>query len=661
MNQKLSLISIAFVTALIAGTSSSTTNAAESSVSQAPLIPIDQFLKRDSFGTIKISPTGEYFAATVPLEDRTSLVILRRSDLQKIGNVTFESKVHVIDFNWVNPKRILFSIGQSGGDLAAPQPTGEIYGVDFDGKNQDGALVGIRARASTNVIANKGTKFVGASLLDTMRAVDDEVLIAVGGPEGSFGQADKMNVNTGARKIAVRAPVLRAGYAVDNNSVIRFAAGAGSDNKVRTYYRTGENAKWQQINDELQTETIVQPIGFSTDNSTAYLDVEEKEGPNAIYSFDPKTQQKKLLYKDDFVNAAYPLRNPLNGGVYGFVLEDGKYRVEYLDKADPFGKTLRSIQANFSDEFVSPTSYTADGKLGVYVVESDKFIGDFYLFDSEKKQFTWLASRGSWLKPETMAERRPIIFTSRDGTQIEGIVTFPKGKSEKNLPLVVHPHGGPIGPYDSWGYDGQSQILANRGYAVLQLNFRGSGNYGRKFMRAGYKQWGEGMINDITDATKSLINQGTVDAKRICIFGSSYGGYASLMSVAKEPDLYRCAIGNVGVYDLKMLYGRGDVQERKSGENYLKEAVGEVDLDTVSPNKLASRIKAPVLLMAGREDARAPWQHSEVMHKALVAAGKTSELKIYEKEGHGNYLPENRLDYQNRIVNFLDKHIGPAR
>lgn len=200
--------------------------------------------------------------------------------------------------------------------------------------------------------------------------------------------------------------------------------------------------------------------------------------------------------------------------------------------------------------------------------------------------------------------------------------------------------------------------MASRGYAVLQVNFRGSGGYGHAFQRAGFKQWGGAMQDDLTDATRWAIQQGITDPKRICIYGGSYGGYASLMGVAKEPDLYRCAVGYVGVYDMPMMYGRGDIQHWQSGTNYLEDTLGRDNLEVISPTRLASKIKVPVFLAAGGEDKRAPIEHSEKMEKALRDAGVPVETLYFDTEGHGFYTEEHNREYYTRLLAFLDKHIG---
>jgi dipeptidyl aminopeptidase/acylaminoacyl peptidase len=621
-------------------------------------LPLSDFLKRDAFGTMKISPTGEYIAATVPLSDRTSLIILRRSDLTPTGHVTLPTKTHVVDFNWVNDKRILFSIGEKQGALDTPRPTGEIYAVNADGTGQGNALVGFRSGDGNKAThTHQQSRAIAATLIDTLRHNDNEVLVAVR-DFTSFGEVDTMNVLTGRLSTVAKAPVRNAEFLDDPTGAVRFAWGEGNDRRVKTYFRADADSKWELINDEAQTERQVTPVGFSADAKTAYLQIEETDAPDGIYAFDTATRKREILYRDDNTSPSTFLRSPEDGSVYAAVYQDGKPRVEYLDPDNPYAKRLRSMQASFKDEMVIPTSYTKDGAVALYVVYSDRIPGDYYLFDRASNRASYIASNANWFKPEMLSEMRPITLKARDGMPLEGFLTIPRGSNGKNLPLVINPHGGPFGPYDVWGYNFEVQLLASRGYAVLQLNYRGSGNYGRAFQHAGYKQWGGTMQDDLTDATRWAIAQGIADAHRICIYGASYGGYAALMGVAKEPSLYRCAIGYVGVYDMPTMYHQGDIQESKAGENFLKEALGEDNLDAISPTHLASRITAPVMMAAGREDVRAPPRHTELMRDALLHAGKQVDAKIYDGQGHGFYLEADRTDLYTRMLAFLDRNIG---
>jgi dipeptidyl aminopeptidase/acylaminoacyl peptidase len=258
-----------------------------------------------------------------------------------------------------------------------------------------------------------------------------------------------------------------------------------------------------------------------------------------------------------------------------------------------------------------------------------------------------------------VAEVKPVSFKARDGLDIQGYLTVPVGSEARNSPLIVYIHGGPYNINDTWGFDQDAQILAAHGYAVLQVNYRGSGNHGRAFVQAGRREWGGKMQDDITDATKWAIQQGIADPTRICLFGASYGGYASLMGVAKEPALYRCAAGYVGVYDLPTMHSDGDIRDSGSGKTYINEWIGpKQDVASVSPTRLADRIKVPVFLAAGGEDERAPIQHTEVMEKALRKAGVPVEAVYYPTEGHGFYKLENEREFYGKLLSFFHRHLG---
>jgi dipeptidyl aminopeptidase/acylaminoacyl peptidase len=239
-----------------------------------------------------------------------------------------------------------------------------------------------------------------------------------------------------------------------------------------------------------------------------------------------------------------------------------------------------------------------------------------------------------------------------------GYVTTPRGAG-KNLPMVVLPHGGPFGISDEWAFDPEIQMLASAGYAVLQVNFRGSGGHGRAYRHAGVRQWGRSMQDDVTDATRWAISEGIADGRRICIYGASYGGYAALMGSAKEPDLYRCAVGYVGVYDVPMWIGKGGWAD--SANAYLDGWVGKPsELVSVSPVHLARQIRIPVLLVAGGQDERVPIEQSEAMEKALRAAGVPVDTLYIRTEGHGFFVDEHRKQFYERLLAFLDANIGTA-
>jgi len=253
-------------------------------------------------------------------------------------------------------------------------------------------------------------------------------------------------------------------------------------------------------------------------------------------------------------------------------------------------------------------------------------------------------------------------FRTSDGMELEAILTIPKGVTQSNLPMVLLPHGGPIGVQDDWYFDNDAQFLASRGYLVLQVNYRGSGGRGENFQEAGYLKWGTRIQQDLIDGVKWAIAENYADPKRVCVYGGSFGGYSAMMTTIRAPGMFKCAVGYAGIYDLKMMYKKGDIREDKSGRSYLNTVIGknDADLDANSPTRLADKIDVPVLLIHGEDDKRAPFAQAKAMRAALDAAHKPYEWLSKPGEGHGFYDEKNNIEFYNRLQAFLEKNIGPG-
>lgn len=620
---------------------------------------IEDFIRKQKFEDIKISPTGEYYAASVRVERKTALAILRRSDNKVMASMSIPGdRTHVDDFWWVNADRVLLSTAEKIGALEAPQPTGELYAVNVDG-GKGGILVGqsFRGEGPGTRIQPRKVEHVAAFLVDDLPGNDKDVIISVSPfTADPFTRIEKMDVYTGRRMPITQAPVRNAEFFTDNAGKVRFASGEDIDLSKRLYYREPDGNEWKLVSDTGQSGIAQYPLGFSADDKIVYLQIEQEQGPDAIVAWDIAADKKTEVFRDDNTD---PTPIYVEGKLYGVRLMDGLPRTHFFDPQSAVAKLYRKLEKAFDGQRVEITSMTADGKTALVLVNGDRNPGDFFIFDSTNNKADRLLGRKEWLDPRQVAEVNPVSFKSRDGLDIHGYLTVPVGGEAKNAPLIVYIHGGPFGIYDAWGFDQDTQILAAHGYAVLQVNFRGSGNHGRAFYLAGKRQWGGKMQDDITDATRWAIQQGIADPKRICLYGASYGGYASLMGVAKEPDLYRCAAGYVGVYDLPTMHADGDIRDRASGRTYLNEWIGpKEDIASVSPTRLASRIKVPVFLAAGGEDERAPIQHTEMMEKALRNAGVPVEAVYYPTEGHGFYKLENEREFYFKLLSFFQKHLA---
>lgn len=634
--------------------------AAPASFAQAPKPhEVEDFIRKPKFNDIKISPTGEYYAATVAVERKTILVVLRRSDNKPTAQVHIPGdRTHVAGFWWVSDKRIVVSAAEKIGEQEEPRLTGDLYAVNADGGKGE-LLVGQTLQVDTmgTNIRGKRQEDVAAFLLDDLPADDKNVLIKViPFTADPYTRVERMDTFSGRRVAVTRAPVRNASFLTDNAGVVRFAWGQKTDLVVETYYRAGEGDEWKLVSTSDVDGLAEYPLGFAPDNKTVYMQVQHKEGPDSVVAWNIDANERKEVLRDDDTDP-YPVA--VNNVLHGVGLMDGLPRKVFFDEQSDIALLQRKLEKAFPGQAVTITSATSDGKLVMVKVWSDTNPGDLYVFDTVANKADYLDSLSNWIDPAALARVKPISFKARDGLDIHGYLTSPAGKEAQNAPLVVLVHGGPFGVSDVWGFDREAQLLAAHGYAVLQVNFRGSGNHGYAFLHAGRREWGGKMQDDITDATKWAIQQGIADPDRICIYGASYGGYASLMGVAKEPELYRCAAGYVGLYDLPTLHTDGDIRESRRGKNEITEWHGSREqLAAVSPNRLASRIKVPVFLAAGGQDRRTPMKHTEMMEKALRAANVPVEAIYYPTEGHGFYKTENEREYYGKLLAFFQRHLG---
>jgi len=313
-------------------------------------------------------------------------------------------------------------------------------------------------------------------------------------------------------------------------------------------------------------------------------------------------------------------------------------------------------------EVVITSTNKAENKFVVRTY-SDRSLGAYYFYDKTTDKLDKITEVSAWLKEEDLAEMKPIKYKSRDGLTINGYLTLPKGIDHKNLPVIVNPHGGPWAR-DAWTFNPEVQFLANRGYAVLQMNFRGSTGYGRAFWEASFKEWGLKMQDDVTDGVQWLIDQGIADSSRIAIYGGSYGGYCTLAGVTFTPDLYACAIDYVGVSNL-FTFMETIPPYWELFLKMLHEMVGDpaneednARMKATSPVFHVDKIKAPILIAQGAKDPRVNQDESDQMVAALKERGVAVEYLLKENEGHGFQNQENRFEFYGKMEDFLEKHMS---
>jgi acetyl esterase/lipase len=633
----------------------------DTEATRVPELPVDEFFRHSEFDDIKISPTGEYLAASVKLAaDTGALVVLRRETLERTGVFRLAGRSFVSDFRWVGPERLLFGVAESQGSKTNPGLTGEIYGMDADGRNQK-LLIGPRAETRSGRFE---VGFLNATLPDD----DDHVLVSVrgiGAGRGTdFPRLERMNVRTGSRSLIARAPIANASFLADQAGKARLSWGADENNRQKVYYREAGGGEWRVIHEQGSTDGPTwTPRFVYPDGASALIEMGQASGPNGLFRYRFADGETTLVARDTTVDpwfVAYALDRSAPVAV---AFMDGGPKLTLLDRESPLVKGWASVLRGVEGTFSVPTSWTDDGNLVVFRVFSDRNPGEFHLLDRGSMKLTYLMSSRRWIKPEQMATMEPVSFKARDGLTIHGYLTIPPNSDGRGMPLVLNPHGGPIGPFDTWGWNPETQLFANRGYATLQVNFRGSGNYGEAFTRAGLQQWGDGMIDDMTDAVRWAIAEGIADPERICIYGASYGGYAAAMAPIREPNLYRCAVGYVGVYDMPFMFASGDIPDLRGGRNFLREwlGTGAEFLTRISPvHRAAAELKVPMFIVTGNEDERAPPEHSQRLRRVLTEAGRPPQWMERDFEGHGFFKLENNRALYTEMLAFFDAHIGAS-
>lgn len=632
-------------------------------------IPVIDFFKRYEVRSMQISPDGKHVAFTFEKGDELPLAVMNLATKKITASFEFGEQQQVRWFRWVKDERVLMAVGKVTGNLDTNYYRPQYwYTANADGSD--------RRRVHD-------AQTSGYRVIDDLPNDPKNILIGKYHWSDETGvKAHLLNVYNGRIDyIADQPKPSEKGYmswlGTDTNGAIRAGfewVDAETENYDDNYgiIHLKHGDEWRKLTvPSVRERPEINPIGFSEDNTKVYFlsnhDMESGDR-SGLFQYDFGTGKFSLVYRHQDVD--------LQGGIYGHRqnligvnLMPGAWEKQYvnLDATDTL--FLKSLDKAFPGQYVSVTSYTTNGALALVRVFSDRNPGEFYLFDVKKMSAKFLAAALPHIRAKDMQPMEAISFAARDGLKIHGQLTRAKGANGPS-PMVLVIHGGPYQVQDYWGFDPEVQLLASRGYAVLQVNYRGSAGYGDDFYRKGRMEWGHKMQDDVTDATLWAVEQGIADRERLCIYGGSYGGYAALQGVIREPDLYKCAIGFVGVYD--MVWKRdgdgsdgdgGDRDQRRDMENWFNAHIGDdrEALRKISPVHNVDKIKAELFIVHGEDDVRVPVGHAYRLRDALEKIGKKYEWLIVEGEGHGFIEPKNNELMFNQVLAFLDKHIGKAK
>ena len=598
-------------------------------------VPISAFLDQVQVGAVVISPTAEYIAVTLRSEDKARFRVMTYPAWEVKYDLFLGERKNICNVTWVQDELVLVSLGRKVARLDANACTGELRSIDI----QTGKI---------NLLPS-------GSVITTLPDDPEHVLITVGA--GRFTQVNRLNVRNGQTQRIARSANPGGSFIPNAQGDVVFTIGIGDQYQTHIHYRQKRERwrllasfpfgaqRWRPAWQGLRPGTF-----FTWDNrgdfSTGGFGLYDvSSGEHTMIIRHPKADIHSVVV--DFNRRPYAVR-----------FHHHYPTVQYLDRKHPLAQQHMGVSKAYPDDFVDFTSFPRDHSKAVALVNGDRKPGEFVLVDFKSKRVEPLVVRKPSLPREELSPMQPVEVQTRDGATIFGYVTS-HPKAETPGPMVVLVHGGPHAR-DYWGFDGRVQLLANRGFHVLQVNFRGSTGYGEAYEQAGYGQWGRRMQDDVTDATRWAIQTKIADPDRVCIMGLSYGAYAALMGVAREPDLYRCAIGGAGVYDLTLMEKRGDIRRSRAGIYIIRRMVGDdpEQLQARSPSHQAHRIRAAVMLYHGGRDLRTPLAHGHAMRDALERAGNPAEWLFESAQGHGFRGNTGAAELYERILAFLNKHIG---
>ncbi|MEC2076192.1 S9 family peptidase [Metabacillus fastidiosus] len=599
-------------------------------------ISVEDFMKNSGSADYQLSPDGNYIAYASPWESRSNVFVQKMNDKDKEPvRVTSSKDRDIAAFLWKDDQ-ILY-IKDNGGD-----ENFHLYSASFNGHEE------------RDLTPYSGVR---VEILNTLPGVKDEILIGMNKENATVFDVYKLNIRTGKTTHVAKNPGNIAGWVADTNGKIRIAI--ESDGVESTVlYRETEEEEFKPFIKGKPGETVA-PLGFSKDNKSIYAVSNKDRDKIEFVKYDLKGKEEVLFSNPnvDIMSAGYDAEK--DKLLYGIYMTD-KIRYEFFD--EEFEKTFRHIQNKLkvSESEFDIVDYNKEKTSFIVIVSSDKIRGNYYYYDLKTDKLTELTNLSPWLDSENLADMHPISYKSRDGLTIHGYLTLPKNKKPENLPLIVNPHGGPW-VRDGWGFNSEVQLLANRGYAVLQMDFRSSAGYGKEFLEAGNKQWGLKIQDDITDGVQWAINQGIADPDRIGIYGGSFGGYAALAGITFTPDLYKAAVDYVGVSNIFTLLDTIPPYW-ETMRNMLYERVGHPEKDkelltAVSPVFHADKIKTPLFVAQGANDPRVNKAESDQIVEALRKRGVDVEYMVKDNEGHGFANEENRIEFYNAMIKFLDSHL----
>jgi dipeptidyl aminopeptidase/acylaminoacyl peptidase len=613
----------------------------------AELIPVEDFARSADMRAPTLSPNGKKLVYIGHRNEKSLVIVRDLKALTEVAILAGDINNFSVSFCWFKTEeRLVCHFRGTEFDFGDPFTTTRLLAVNTDGSN---AKVLVQNGAA-------GASQFQDSILHRLPNDPENVLIELDDDRNVFPSVYMLNVNNGKLRQIVREREPVTDWFADRDGVVRFGFGYTAGTSKGIYVtRDSADSNWRVLERfALYDRERWRVAGFGVTPGTLLV-LADHNGRDALFEMDLTDRSDRQLV---FANSTNDIDGyevwPTDGRIIGVSYQTDRPQLELFDpQAHRIQRAFDSVLPGKVNRVIGASR---DGNSVLLASFSDAQPWRYYLFDIADGKIAEIGQYRAALRDRTLANMRSVKVPAADGTLMPGYLTLPVSSSGKNLPGIVLPHGGPYSR-DSWEYDDLLQMLVSRGYAVLQLNYRGSTGYGQAWVDAGFQAWGTVMHDDISAGARWLTKEGIVDPKRLCIVGWSYGGYAALIGAVKEPNLYRCAVSIAGVSDLAKL----TFQDSRfyGGAAAVRNAVGNEDLASQSPRKRAAEIKIPVLLVHGTADINVKVEHSREMDKALARDNKSHELIIIKDGDHSLSKPAMRLTLYKALERFLAQNLNP--
>jgi dipeptidyl aminopeptidase/acylaminoacyl peptidase len=612
---------------------------ANSSIMAQKQIPLEDFFKNPEKTYFQISPDGKYFSYTAPYENRMNIFV-QKIGSKKATRLTSETDRDISSYFWANKNRIIF-IKDFGGD-----ENFALVGVDRNGKNEKclTCFEGVRSQ-----------------ILDELEDIPDEMIIGLNKRNPQVFDPYRLNIVNGEMTMLAENPGNIQGWMTDHEGHLRAAFAIVDGVNVQIQYRDNEDEEFRPVLTTNFKESV-DPAFFDFENKNVYAVSNLGRDKSAVVLFDiANGKELEVLYENDDYDVGGVNYSRKRKVITTASYTSWKRERHFFDEhsKDIFTK----LEKELGEYEIAITGSNKAENMLIIRTYSDRSLGSYYLYDVDNDNLEKIHEVSPWIDESEMAKVIPIKYTARDGLVINGYLTLPNGldmETAKDLPVVINVHGGPWAR-DNWGFNPEVQFLANRGYAVLQMNFRGSTGYGREFWEKSFGQWGLNMQDDITDGVYWLIQEGIADKDKVAIYGGSYGGYATLQGIVVTPTLYAAAVDYVGVSNL-FTFMQTIPPYWKPLLDMMYEMVGnpeelKAQFEATSPAMNADKIMTPLFVAQGANDPRVNIDESDQIVKALEDRGVEVEYMVKDNEGHGFHNEENRFDFYRAMEEFLSGHL----